>query len=154
MKSDCMVAPVDTSLPHPAHRNAAKVQYPYNESVRYTDRTFREDIMCWLSGGEPTLDEMLSDQTVITLMKRDSVDPDDLRVLLREMSRRLKRDVPSTVQSPDAASAQPTQSRAWEVSRVTPTRAPAHHSRAREGEPASGGAAQVPARVDGVPPEG
>ena len=46
--------------------------------------------MCWLSGGEPTLDEMLSDQTVITLMKRDSVDPDDLRVLLREMSRRLK----------------------------------------------------------------
>jgi hypothetical protein len=46
--------------------------------------------MCWLSG-EPTLDEMLCDTTVITIMKRDEVAPDDLRVLLQEMSRRLKR---------------------------------------------------------------
>ena len=46
--------------------------------------------MCWLSG-EPTLDEMLCDTTVITMMKRDDVAPDDLRVLLQEMSRRLKR---------------------------------------------------------------
>ena len=46
--------------------------------------------MCWLSG-EPTLDEMLFDPTVITMMKRDGVAPDDVRVLLQEMSRRLKR---------------------------------------------------------------
>ena len=46
--------------------------------------------MCWLSG-EPTLDEMLCDTTVIAMMKRDGVAPDDLRVLLLEMSRRLKR---------------------------------------------------------------
>jgi hypothetical protein len=46
--------------------------------------------MCWLSG-EPVLDEMLFDPTVITMMKRDGVAPDDLRVLLLEMSRRLKR---------------------------------------------------------------
>jgi hypothetical protein len=46
--------------------------------------------MCWLSG-EPTLDDMLFDPTVITMMKRDGVAPDDLRVLLQEMSRRLKR---------------------------------------------------------------
>jgi hypothetical protein len=46
--------------------------------------------MCWLSG-EPTLNEMLCDTTVITMMKRDGVAPDDLRVLLLEMSRRLKR---------------------------------------------------------------
>ena len=45
--------------------------------------------MCWLSG-EPTLDEMLFDPTVITMMKRDGVTPDDVRVLLQEMSRRLK----------------------------------------------------------------
>ena len=32
--------------------------------------------MCWLSG-EPTLDEMLFDSTVITMMKRDGVAPDD-----------------------------------------------------------------------------
>ena len=46
--------------------------------------------MGWQSG-EPTLEEMLSDPTVIIMMKRDSVDPDDLRALVREMSRRLKR---------------------------------------------------------------
>jgi hypothetical protein len=46
--------------------------------------------MCWLSG-EPTLDEMLFDPTVTAMMKRDGVAPDDLRVLLQEMSRRLKR---------------------------------------------------------------
>jgi hypothetical protein len=46
--------------------------------------------MCWLYG-EPTVDEMLCDTTVITMMKRDDVAPDDLRVLLLEMSRRLKR---------------------------------------------------------------
>jgi hypothetical protein len=45
--------------------------------------------MCLLSG-EPTLDEMLFDPTVIAMMKRDGVAPDDLRVLLQEMSRRLK----------------------------------------------------------------
>jgi hypothetical protein len=38
--------------------------------------------MCWLSG-EPTLDEMLFDPTVITMMKRDGVAPDDVRVLLQ-----------------------------------------------------------------------
>jgi hypothetical protein len=46
--------------------------------------------MRWLSG-EPTLDEMLFDPTVATMMKRDGVDADDLRVLLQEMSRLLKR---------------------------------------------------------------
>jgi hypothetical protein len=68
--------------------------------------------MCWLSG-EPTLDEMLCDTTVITMMKRDGVAPDDLRVLLLEMSRRLKRH---------------------RVSPASPQllpRVPAHHGRAR-----------------------
>jgi hypothetical protein len=46
--------------------------------------------MCWLSG-EPSLDAMLSDTTVITMMKRDALAPDDLRALLQEMSRRLMR---------------------------------------------------------------
>jgi hypothetical protein len=45
--------------------------------------------MDWLSGGEPTLDEMLLDPTVIRMMKRDSVNPDDVRRLLRHANRRL-----------------------------------------------------------------
>jgi hypothetical protein len=44
--------------------------------------------MSWFHG-EPTLDEMLSGPTVIALMKCDGVKPGDLRVLLRDMSRRL-----------------------------------------------------------------
>jgi hypothetical protein len=44
----------------------------------------------YFQSGEPTLDEMLSASTVITMMKGDGVEPDDLRVLLCEMSRRLK----------------------------------------------------------------
>lgn len=45
--------------------------------------------MRWLHG-EPTLDEMLSDPTVITMMQRDDVKPDDVRLLVEKMSRRLK----------------------------------------------------------------
>jgi hypothetical protein len=55
--------------------------------------------MCWLSG-EPTIDEMLLDPTVITMMSRDGVEPDDVRLLIRDVSGRLKRDTRSTVQSP------------------------------------------------------
>jgi hypothetical protein len=44
----------------------------------------------YFQSGEPTLDEMLSAPTVVTMMKGDGVDPDNLRVLLRDMSRRLK----------------------------------------------------------------
>jgi hypothetical protein len=45
--------------------------------------------MDWLSGGEPTLDEMMLDPTIITMMKRDRVKPDDVRRLLRQANRRL-----------------------------------------------------------------
>jgi hypothetical protein len=45
--------------------------------------------MCWLSG-EPTLDEMLFDPTVVATMNRDGVAPADLREFLREISRRVK----------------------------------------------------------------
>jgi hypothetical protein len=37
--------------------------------------------MEWLQG-EPTLDDVLTDPTVLTLMERDDVDLDDLRKLL------------------------------------------------------------------------
>jgi hypothetical protein len=56
--------------------------------------------MRWLSG-EPTIDEMLVDPTVITMMKRDGVRPDDVRSLIRDVSRHLKRDTRSSVQQPD-----------------------------------------------------
>jgi hypothetical protein len=56
--------------------------------------------MCWLSG-EPTVDEMLLDPTVIAMMSRDGVEPDDVRLLIRDVSSRLKRDTRSTVQPPD-----------------------------------------------------
>jgi hypothetical protein len=52
--------------------------------------------MSWLSG-EPTIDEMLVDPTVITMMKRDGVKADDVRRLIRDVSGRLKRDIGSTV---------------------------------------------------------
>jgi hypothetical protein len=45
--------------------------------------------MVWLEG-EPTLDDMLSDPTVLTLMKRDDVDPDDLRMFLEDVRSALK----------------------------------------------------------------
>ncbi len=38
--------------------------------------------MGWLDG-EPTLDEMLSDPTILALMERDEVDPDELRMFLQ-----------------------------------------------------------------------
>jgi hypothetical protein len=44
--------------------------------------------MSWFHG-EPTLDEMLSGPTVIALMKCDGVKPGDLRILFRDMNRRL-----------------------------------------------------------------
>ena len=59
--------------------------------------------MCWLSG-EPTVDEMLLDPTVIAMMSRDGVEPDDVRLLIRDVSSRLKRDTRSTVQPPDPPS--------------------------------------------------
>jgi hypothetical protein len=40
--------------------------------------------MEWLQG-EPTLDDVLSDPTVLTMMKRDDVDPDDLRMFLEDV---------------------------------------------------------------------
>jgi hypothetical protein len=43
----------------------------------------------YVQSGEPTLDEMLSAPTVVSMMKGDGVDPDNLRTLLRDMSRRL-----------------------------------------------------------------
>jgi hypothetical protein len=55
--------------------------------------------MRWLSG-EPTIDEMLVDPTVITMMKRDGVEPDDVRLLVRDVSRRLKRRTRPVVQPP------------------------------------------------------
>ena len=51
--------------------------------MRDTDRT-REETVRWLSG-EPTIDEMLADPTVITMMKRDGVEPDDVRLLIRRL---------------------------------------------------------------------
>jgi hypothetical protein len=60
--------------------------------------------MSWLSG-EPTIDEMLLDPTVITMMKRDGVAPDDVRLLIRDVSRRLKRHTRPVVQPPDHPSA-------------------------------------------------
>ena len=65
--------------------------------------------MCWLSG-EPTIDEMLVDPTVITMMSRDGVEPDDARLLIRDVSRRLKRDTRSTVHPADW---QPMQRSLW-----------------------------------------
>ena len=53
--------------------------------------------MCWLLG-EPTIDEMLLDPTVIAMMSRDGVEPDDVRLLIRDVRRRLKRDTRSTIQ--------------------------------------------------------
>ena len=53
--------------------------------------------MCWLSG-ESTVDEMLLDPTVIIMMRRDGVEPDVVRSLIRDVSRRLKRDTRSTIQ--------------------------------------------------------
>jgi hypothetical protein len=44
----------------------------------------------YFQSDEPSLDEMLSAPTVITMMKGDGVEPDDLRALLHDMSRRLK----------------------------------------------------------------
>jgi hypothetical protein len=40
--------------------------------------------MCWLHG-EPTLEDVFSDPTVHTLMERDQVDPDDLRIFLEDV---------------------------------------------------------------------
>ena len=44
----------------------------------------------YFQSGEPSLDEMLSAPTVVTMMRGDGVDPDNLRVLLHDMTRRLK----------------------------------------------------------------
>ena len=60
--------------------------------------------MCWLSG-EPTIDEMLLDPTVITMMKRDGVEPDDVWSLIRDVSSRLRRHARSTIQSAERPSA-------------------------------------------------
>src|SRR5260221_10535235 len=54
--------------------------------------------------GEPTVDEMLLDPTVIAMMSRDGVEPDDVRLLIRDVSSRLKCDTRSTVQPPDPPS--------------------------------------------------
>ena len=53
--------------------------------------------MCWLSD-EPTIDEMLVDPAVIAMIRRDGVEPDDVRLLIRDVSSRLRRDTRSTVQ--------------------------------------------------------
>jgi hypothetical protein len=52
--------------------------------------------MGWLQG-EPTLEDVLSDPTVQALMKRDHVDPDDLRMFFRNMKSALEgQGVPAT----------------------------------------------------------
>jgi hypothetical protein len=71
--------------------------------------------------GEPTLDEMLFDPTVITMMKRDGVSPGNLRVLLLEMSRRLKRQ---RVSPSACENTTPHTGRAWEPHGMTPASAP------------------------------
>jgi hypothetical protein len=48
-----------------------------------------EEVMCWLEG-EPTLDDVLSDPTVLVLMERDDVDPDDLRMFLEDVGSALE----------------------------------------------------------------
>jgi hypothetical protein len=47
------------------------------------------EAMRWLQG-EPTLDDVLSDPTVLALMKRDEVDPDDLLMFLEDVSSALE----------------------------------------------------------------
>jgi hypothetical protein len=49
--------------------------------------------MGWLDG-EPTLDEMLSDPTILALMERDEVDPDELRMFLQVVKSSLRADAP------------------------------------------------------------
>lgn len=45
--------------------------------------------MSWLM--EPELDEMLSDPMVRTVMERDQVNPDELRIFLQDMGHALAR---------------------------------------------------------------
>src|SRR6266853_3963521 len=71
-----------------------------------TARTLGRRTMCWLFGGEPTLDEMLVDPTVLAVMKRDGVDPDDPRKLLGEMSQRVRHELSSSA-GPDGTDADP-----------------------------------------------
>jgi len=103
--------------------------------------------MCWLFGGEPTLDEMLVDPTVLAVMKRDGVDPDDLRKLLGEMSQRVRHELSSSA-GPDGTDADPSRPagassrqarrRAWELHRGSSARALDQHRQARRTEPAFG----------------
>ena len=63
--------------------------------------------MCWLHG-EPKLTDVLADPVVHAMMRRDNVDPDRLRALLRRIGDTVSREAAAReylVERPSAASA-------------------------------------------------
>src|SRR5258708_16628042 len=83
---------VDSAPPSKCRHDATLLQQDHE----IHDGT-REETMCWLSG-EPTVDEMLLDPTVIAIMSRDVVEPDDVRLRLRDCTSPLTHDTPTTAQ--------------------------------------------------------